>query len=62
MTGPVYSILGIKPELSVNRFLGGLPRRYEAAPGPCKLNGALYTIDTGTKKCVEVQRVDISDN
>lgn len=62
MTGPVYSVLGIKPELSINRFLGGLPRRYEAASGPCKLNGALYTIDTATKKCVEVRRVDISDN
>lgn len=61
MTGPAYSVLGIKPELSVNRFLGGLPRRYEAASGPCKLNGALFAIDTETRKCVEVRRVDIAD-
>ena len=62
MTGPARSVLGIKPELSIHRFLGGLPRRYEAAPGPCKLNSVRYTIDTATKKCVEIRRVDISDD
>jgi calcineurin-like phosphoesterase len=61
MTGPARSVLGIKPELSINRFLGGLPRRYEAAGGPCKLNGVVYTIDTETRRCVEVRRVDLSD-
>ncbi len=61
MTGPAQSILGIKPEQAVNRFLGGLPRRYEEAPGPCKLNAVLFTIDTQTKKCVGVERVDIQD-
>ena len=28
MTGPRLSILGVKPELSLNLFLGGLPKRY----------------------------------
>lgn len=31
---PARSILGVKPENSVARFLGQLPRRYEAADGP----------------------------
>ena len=61
MTGPARSVLGIKPEQAVNRFLGGLPRRYEEAPGPARLNAVLFTIDTGTKKCVAVERVDIQD-
>ena len=59
MTGPVNSVLGIKPENSLNLFLGGLPRRYEEAEGNCKLNACLFAIDTEKKKCVNVTRTDI---
>lgn len=60
MTGPALSVLGIRPDQSVNHFLGGLPRRYEAADGPCKLESVVFTIDTDLKKCVGVQRLDIN--
>ena len=59
MTGPRRSVLGIKPELSMNLFLGGLPRRYEEAEGPCKLESVLFSIDTDQRRCVSVERVDI---
>lgn len=59
MTGPARSILGVVPENSVARFLGELPRKYEAARGPGKLNAVLFTIDTETKKCVKVERCDV---
>jgi hypothetical protein len=58
MTGPALSVLGIRPEDSVNRFLGGLPRRYEAAQGPWKLGAAIFTIDTERKICLGVERRD----
>jgi hypothetical protein len=58
MTGPAQSILGIRPEQSVNLFLGGLPQRYTAAPGPRKLEAVLFTIDLNTKRCTRVTRVD----
>ena len=61
MTGPARSILGVKPENSIARFLGQLPRRYEAAGGPCKLCAVRFTIDTQTKTCVEVTRMDVFD-
>ena len=61
MAGPIRSVLGIRPEQAVNRFLGGLPARFEPAEGPCRLDAAVFTVDTDTKKCVEVRRVDISD-
>lgn len=61
MTGPVRSVLGIKPEQSVNLFLGGLPQRYEEGEGPSKLNAVLFDVDTETKKCVSVERLDIAD-
>ncbi len=59
MTGPRLSILGVKPELSLNLFLGGLPKRYEEAEGPCKINACKFVIDTETHQCVEVKRVDL---
>lgn len=61
MTGPVNSVLGIKPENSLNLFLGGLPRRYEEAEGNCKLNACLFVLDTDKKKCVSVTRTDITE-
>ena len=57
MTGPAESCIGIKPEQSIGKFLGDVPRRYEQAPGPAKLEGALFTLDEGTGKCLEVRAV-----
>ena len=61
MTGPAQSVLGIRPEMAINRFLGGLPRRFEPAEGPCKLESVLFSIDVEAGKCLSVERVDISD-
>jgi len=60
MTGPSQSVIGIRPDQAINRFLGGLPRRFQPAEGPCKLDAVLFEIDAGAKRCVSVQRVDIS--
>ena len=59
MTGPSQSVIGIKPEQAINRFLGGLPRRFEPAPGPCRLDAVLFEIDPQAKRCVEVRRIGI---
>ena len=61
MTGPRQSVLGIPPEASINRFLGGLPQQFQAAPGPCRLDCVLFTIDTETRRCVGVERVDVGE-
>ena len=57
-TGPAQSVLGIRPEQALNRFLGAPPSRFEPADGPRKLDAVLYTIDTNTKRCTGVVRVD----
>ena len=59
MTGPVESVLGIRPEQSVETFLGGLPGRYRVAGGPCKMEGAIFTLESDTGLCVAVERIDI---
>ena len=59
MTGAVESVLGIRPEQSIESFLGGLPGRYKPAEGPCKAQGCLFTLDSDTGLCVDVERIDI---
>lgn len=61
MTGPRDSVLGIRPELSYQKFRGDLTRRYEPAPGPCKLEGCIFTIDSITGRCTHIERVRLSD-
>lgn len=61
MTGPRYSILGIRPELSIAKFRGDLTSRYQWADGPTKMEAVLFTIDTATGLCQKTERVDIID-
>lgn len=61
MTGPKNSILGIKPHLSIEKFRGDLAGRYQPAPGPGKLEGAVFTIDAATGRCLHTERVAIYD-
>ena len=61
MTGPKYSVLGIRPELSIAKFRGDLTERYKWAEGPTKMEAVLFTIDAGTGKCRSVERVDLYD-
>ena len=61
LTGPKNSILGIRPELSIQKFRGDLTERYKWAEGPTKMEAVLFTIDSATGKCKAAERVDISD-
>ena len=60
MVGPIQSVLGIRPSQAMNRFLGGLPQRFETADGPCKLDAVHFSIDTAKQICLAAERVDFS--
>ena len=59
MTGPIHSVIGVRPEQSVETFLGGLPGRYQVADDGCKLCAALFTLDGDTGLCTAVERIEI---
>ncbi len=60
MTGPALSVLGVAPELSIGRFLGEPERKsYVQAPGPAKLEGAIFEIDPDSGRCLSVEAVRI---
>ena len=59
MTGPVDAVLGVETAQSVEFFLGGLPGRYRNPAGPCRLQGAIFSVDTETGRCTQVRRIQV---
>ncbi len=59
MTGAVCSILGVKKDIIIDRFLTQMPQRFENAEGKAKLCGALFQIDDSANCCVQVRAVCI---
>lgn len=57
MTGPRDSVLGVKKELIINRFLTQLPAKFELASGPLQLNAVLIKVDERTGKAVNIQSI-----
>ena len=57
MTGPRDSALGVDPAQSIALFRGDLTSRFQPAPGPCWLCGAVFTLDAATGRCTAVEQV-----
>ena len=61
MTGARESVIGMKPEQPISRFLGNPPGRFEQAKGPAKIEGAVFEIDTETGRCLSVEAIRVED-
>ena len=61
MTGPIHSVIGIKKELAIEKFLTGMPRRFEVASGPAVLSAVLVELDGAVGKAISIQRFRIPD-
>ena len=59
MTGPVNSVLGVKPELAVKKFTEKLPVRFDIADDPCKMDCIIYEINEKTGKTISLKRIQI---
>jgi metallophosphoesterase (TIGR00282 family) len=57
MTGPYDSVIGVKKELVIDRFLTGMPARFEAANGDVRLCGAFVECDDTTGRATRMERV-----
>lgn len=57
MTGPRDSILGVKEGPIIQRFLTGLPTKFEVAAGPLALNAVAVNLDTETGTATSIERV-----
>ena len=59
MTGPIESVLGIKPEIIIDKMRNKLPVRFEIAQGDCKLNGIIFNINEKNGKTISAKRIEI---
>ncbi|MBE3587144.1 MAG: TIGR00282 family metallophosphoesterase [Thermoanaerobacteraceae bacterium] len=57
MTGPRDSVIGVKKEMVLDKFLTHLPRRFEVAPGPYQFNAVLIDVNEETGQAREVRRI-----
>ena len=61
MTGPQDSILGVKPERILEKFLTCRPVRFDVADGPCVYCGVIIETDDVTDRTVSIERVQMRD-
>ncbi len=59
MCGPVQSVLGIEPALTIKKFKTNLPVKFENAVGKYMINGCIIDIDEKTGKAQSIGRVDL---
>jgi 2',3'-cyclic-nucleotide 2'-phosphodiesterase len=57
MTGPFESVIGVKKELVIDRFLSGMPARFEAASGDVRLCGVVIECDDTTGRATRIARL-----
>jgi metallophosphoesterase (TIGR00282 family) len=60
MTGPHDSVIGVERAAVLQRFLTGLPQRFETATENPRLNGVIVTADEATGKATGIEQVSLS--
>ncbi len=58
MVGPRDSVLGVRPEIILERFRTMIPKRFEVADGPAVFNSVLVDVDESTGRARSIERVD----
>ena len=59
MCGTEQSVLGVKPEIIIEKFRTNMPARFDFAEGEPMLCGCLFDIDEKTGTCERVERICI---
>ncbi len=57
MTGPLHSVIGVKKELAIEKFLTGMPKRFEVASGPSVFCAVVLELDARLGKAVAFERI-----
>jgi hypothetical protein len=57
MTGPMNSIIGVRPEIIMKRFIQKLPERFQESHGPGQFLGALIEVNPTTGLAKSIKRL-----
>lgn len=60
MTGSSDSVIGVKKELAIGRFLTQMPIRFEVAKKDIRLNGVVVAIDEMSGSAVSIERISLA--
>ncbi len=61
MSGPYDSVIGVETDLILQRFLTGMPGKFEAAKGNPKICAALIECDAATGRALRIQRIMLGE-
>jgi metallophosphoesterase (TIGR00282 family) len=59
MTGAMDSVIGIEKSIAIERFLTGLPKKFETAQNDVYLQGALITVDEASGRATDIERMNV---
>ncbi|HEX9654160.1 MAG TPA: TIGR00282 family metallophosphoesterase [bacterium] len=59
MTGPFDSVIGLKKEIAIKRFLHQTPERYKPADSNLRLCGVVVTVDQTSGKATQIERISL---
>ena len=59
MTGPYESVIGMRPDKVIERFLMGTPRPFEPAKRDIQLHGAIVDADETTGRALAIRRLRV---
>ncbi len=57
MTGSINSVIGMKKEEAIQRFLTFIPHKFEVAKDDIELQGVIFDVDEKTGKSFHIERV-----
>ncbi|MBM3212475.1 YmdB family metallophosphoesterase, partial [Candidatus Poribacteria bacterium] len=57
MTGPVDSVIGVKKDLVIRKFLTQLPEKFDVAKGDVRLSAVIVDIDQITGNAISIERI-----
>jgi 2',3'-cyclic-nucleotide 2'-phosphodiesterase len=59
MTGPFDSVIGVKKDLIIERFLTQIPNKFDVAKGDIRMQGVILDIDSISGKANSIERISI---
>jgi metallophosphoesterase (TIGR00282 family) len=59
MTGPFDSVIGIKKEIIIEKFLNQMPNKFDVAKDDIRMQGVIMNIDSATGKANSIERISI---
>ncbi len=62
MTGPFDSVIGMKKEIAIKRFLYQTPMRYQPADSDLKFSGIVVTVNSKTGKSESIKKLFLKTN